>query len=356
MLSFTNASDMLNKQQMISKLSTGSGDLDSLLGGGIEPGQFYLFYGEEDSGVDLLIHQLLVNSLLSVEKFGFGGKCVYANCGSYHVDRTMLDTRLLCVLIKAAGLDPIVALDDIYTICSFSEQQEEHVFREIKKLVEKDREIKLVVVHNIARLFTMKTHTPNKNTGNRISILQNVVFKLWQICAENNIGFVASCRPNSNGASYTIPRPEGGKYLSHKATVITYFRMRKKNYVWAYLIKHPSRKPRKIGLEHRIGDDLLGRITIPFRTLLQKEMDTLKRTYREALMDTGRRDAFDSLIRAWSSEQGAMSYARVPTALDVMLLTAAIDNRKLIEELYDQLGVITSKLSVIESKLEKTFD
>jgi len=356
MLSFRHASDMLNKQHMIPKLSTGSGDLDSLLGGGIEPSQFYLFYGDEDSGVDLLIHQLLVNSLLPEEKFGFGGKCVYANCGSYHVDRTMMDTRLLCDLVKAAGLDPLVALDNIYTICSFSEQQEEHVFKEIQKLVERDKEIKLVVVHNLARLFTMKTHTPNKDAGKRILILQNVVFNLWQICAINNIGFVASCRPNSNCASYEVPRPEGGKYLCHKATVITYFRKRKKNYVWAYLIKHPSRKPRKIGLEHRIGDDILGRITVPFRTLLQKEMDTLKRTYREALMDTGRRDAFDSLIRTWSSEQGAMSYARIPTALDVMLLTAAIDNRKLIEELSDQLGVITSKLSFIENKLQKTFD
>jgi RecA/RadA recombinase len=49
MLSFRNASDMLTKRQALPKLSTGSGDLDSLLGGGIELGQFYLFYGDEDS-------------------------------------------------------------------------------------------------------------------------------------------------------------------------------------------------------------------------------------------------------------------------------------------------------------------
>lgn len=101
----------------------------------------------------------------------------------------------------------------------------------------------------------------------------------------------------------------------------------------------------------RIGDDFLGRVTPPFRMLLQTEMDSLKRTYRHALMDAGRREACDSLIRAWSSEQGAMSYARIPAALDTMLLTAAIDNRKLIEELTVQLGRITSRLSLIENKL-----
>jgi len=97
----------------------------------------------------------------------------------------------------------------------------------------------------------------------------------------------------------------------------------------------------------------LGRMTLPFRMLLQEEMDNLKRTYREALMDAGRRDAFDSLVRAWSSEQGAMSYARVPTALDVMLLTAAIDNRKLIEENFEKFMAIESKLNRIEARLEK---
>jgi len=69
-------------------------------------------------------------------------------------------------------------------------------------------------------------------------------------------------------------------------------------------------------------------------------------------MDASRRDAFDSLVRAWSSEQGAMSYARVPTALDVMLLTGLIDNRKLIEDIFDEIGVMRLKLDKIDGKLE----
>jgi len=353
MTEFKNGLEILNSRQAIPRMTTGDADLDSLLGGGIEPGQFYLFYGDRDSGVDHLVHQILVNSLLPRERFGFGGKCVYCNCGNYRQERTMLDTRLLCYLVNAAKMEPVKALDDIYTICSFSEEQEEQVFTEIRDLLRKDPEIKIVVVHNIAKLFTTNTGTPNRDRGERIMRLQKVAFQIWRICAENNLAFVATCRPASKDNYRGISRIEGGKYLSHKATVIVYFKKRGRGPVSAYLVKHPNRAPRKTDLKLVIGGDSLGRVTAPFRTMLQEEMDNLKRTYREALMDVGRRDAFDSLIRAWSSEQGAMSYARVPTALDVMLLTAVVDNRRLIEEVFDQIGVIRSKLEKIEARLER---
>ena len=72
------------------KMTTGHADLDSLLGGGIKPGHFYLFYGDRKSGVDRVIHQVLVNCLLPTARFGFGGKAVYANCGNYREEKTFI--------------------------------------------------------------------------------------------------------------------------------------------------------------------------------------------------------------------------------------------------------------------------
>lgn len=68
-----------------------------------------------------------------------------------------------------------------------------------------------------------------------------------------------------------------------------------------------------------IGGDVLGRITLPFRTIFREEMKDLK-SFRDALTDPSRRDAFGSLKRAWSGEMGAMSYARVPSVLSLMYL------------------------------------
>jgi RecA/RadA recombinase len=351
MFEFRSGLDLFSERQAFPRLTTGYADLDSLLGGGIELGQFYLLYGDKESGVDILIHQILVNSLLPVERFGFGGKCVYSNCGNYREDRTMLDTHLLCYLVKSAGLKPNRALNDIYTICSYSEEQEEHVFEEVQGILKKDLLIRLLVVHNIARLFTMKTRTPNKNSGKRIMRFQKVVGCIQQVCAENNLALVSSCRPVAKGWSYGIPKPEGGKYLSHKATVIVYFRKRSNNLVQAYLVKHPNRRSRNIIF--RGGS--LGRTPQSFRLIIQEEIGSLKRKFREALIDAGRRDAFDSLTCTWSIEQDAMNFAKVPTALDTMLLTAVIDNRKVIEEIQNQIGVITSKLRVVDSILEKYY-
>jgi len=345
MSGFKSGLEILSERLSLSRMTTGDADLDSLLGGGIEPGQFYLFFGDRESGVDRLIHQLLVNTLLPPERYGLGGKCVYTNCGNYRDERTMLDTALLCRLIKAERLDPDKALGDIYTLTSFSEEQEERIFVEIEELLQKDQEIRLVAIHNIARLFT--TERKGRNFGERIMRLQRLVYQLRRLCAERNVALVATCRPEKSGIK-RLPRPEGGKYLSHTATIIVYLR-RTGNTVSATLIKHPNRPGKKINLT---GGDGLGRITLPFRIAFREELNNLKRTYREALMDSGRREAFDSLVKTWSSEQGAMSYARIPTVLEAMLLTAAIDNRKLIVELLEENMKIHSRLEKILEKLE----
>jgi len=62
-------------------------------------------------------------------------------------------------------------------------------------------------------------------------------------------------------------------------------------------------------------------------------MVQLKGRYRAALKDAAMQRAFDELWPAWSSEQGAMIYAEVLSAIDLLLLTAAVDNRREIEEL-----------------------
>ncbi len=73
------------------------------------------------------------------------------------------------------------------------------------------------------------------------------------------------------------------------------------------------------------------------RVRLQDSMAKLKARYRAALKDEAMQRAFDELWPAWSSEQGAMIYAEVMSALDLLLLTAAIDNRREIEELHREV-------------------
>jgi len=322
------------------RLSTGSSSLDRLIGGGVEQGCFYLFYGGRRSGVDKLIHRLLVNCLLPSERGGLEGRAVYLNCGNYKRERTLLDSRLLTRLVKARGLDPSRALEEIYVVCAFSPEQQEEAVRQAERLVEADSSVRLVAVHNVAALFT--SDPAGLKPGDRISLLQRVVLDAWTACAENGAALVATCRPDREAGS-AVPQPEGGQYLRHMAGVIVYLRRRRPGYS-AYLVKHPSLPPRRVEFKFDDGGGGLGRITDSFRTQFQEELAELERSFLRALRDPGRREAFDRLVEAWGSEQGAMSVSGVPTVLDVMLLTALLDNRKRIEELGIRIDVLQAML------------
>ena len=63
----------------------------------------------------------------------------------------------------------------------------------------------------------------------------------------------------------------------------------------------------------------------------------LRKKYRAALKDDEMQRAFDELWPSWSSEQGAMIFAEVLSALDLLLLTAVVDNRREIEALRGEL-------------------
>jgi len=78
----------------------------------------------------------------------------------------------------------------------------------------------------------------------------------------------------------------------------------------------------------------VGRVTRDsMRSRLQDSMVKLRKRYRGALKDDEMQRAFDELWSAWSKEQGAMIYAEVLSSLDLLLLTAAVDNRREIEGL-----------------------
>ena len=73
----------------------------------------------------------------------------------------------------------------------------------------------------------------------------------------------------------------------------------------------------------------LGRIQKgSMRTRLQDKMLMLRKTFREALKEDELQEAFDELWPTWANEQAAMIFTEVLSALDLLVLTATVDNRK----------------------------
>jgi hypothetical protein len=64
------------------------------------------------------------------------------------------------------------------------------------------------------------------------------------------------------------------------------------------------------------------------RTRLQDKMMMLRKTFREALKEDELQEAFDELWPAWANEQAAMIFTEILSALDLLVLTATVDNRR----------------------------
>ncbi len=72
-------------------------------------------------------------------------------------------------------------------------------------------------------------------------------------------------------------------------------------------------------------------------TRIQDNMKMLRKTFRAALKENKLQEAFDALWPTWSCEMDAMIFAEVFSALDLILLTSVVDNRREIEHIKKEL-------------------
>ncbi len=318
------------------RVSTGSSEIDALIGGGLKKGLFHLFYGEKESWVDVLIHQIVCYSVKE-------GKTCLILCGNYREEKTVVDSNLLIYLFRNMGLNMGEALNNLDVYFAFNPEQQIETFKEVAGQVEKGF-YSCIIVKDIFKLFR----------GKRSSILvfQGIVKEIKEVCAEREALLVASCKPVNSRKK--VPIPEGGKFLRHEANVIVYLKRRSSKPLTAtlYLLKHPDRPLSKINVWMSLGGRKMGRITLPFRSVLEGEMKKLKKNYKEALLDPLKREAFEKLVRDWNKEKGAMSYADLPSVLDAIYLTGIVSNRKQIEKTLEEIKEIKHIIEKLEVKLK----
>lgn len=106
-LGFTTATEIHQKRSDIVQITTGSKELDKLLGGGIETGSITEVFGEFRTGKTQLCHMLAVTCQLPIEHSGGEGKCLYID-----TEGTFRPERLLAVADKY-GLSGPDVLDNV---------------------------------------------------------------------------------------------------------------------------------------------------------------------------------------------------------------------------------------------------
>lgn len=342
MTEYVTGLQLLDQQITEKNLSTGSPELDQLIGG-IQRGLFYFFYGHK-ALMETLFQHMTVQALASNSR----GRpiVVYMLLGNYRKERTNLGLEELAELMEDSGFHMWEALQRVQIFTASSADQQVLLVEGLIRLLMEETNVSLVIVRGIYKLARDDPRIRNRHVV--YEEVQQSINSLRNICAEKRIPIVASGR-DSTAKTKRKPMPESSLFLRHCANVIIYLRKRKRDskYNRAFLIDHPLRALGSVEYHYSV-DFKLGRETKPFRLSYQELVDKLRKEFQDPLRSENRRNAFELLIQAWSDELGAMSYAESFKMLDLMLLISTLENRSMLEKLVRKLEVIDRRLKRLE--------
>ncbi|RLF03973.1 MAG: DNA repair and recombination protein RadA [Thermoprotei archaeon] len=216
---FQTAYDLLKKQVKGRRLiSTGSRNVDEILGGGVETGGITEIYGEYGCGKTQMAMQLSVNVQLPPEKGGLTGKAIYIDTeGTFKADR-------LKRMAVAVGLNPEVALKNVYYARAFSTDHQFILTREALKLVSKEN-VRLLVVDSLMALFRME-YVGREMLFQRQQKLKEYLSLLQRIASYHDVAVVVTNHviERPEGSLLEVVRAAGGHVLSHAPLAILYVR------------------------------------------------------------------------------------------------------------------------------------
>jgi len=342
MTEYVTGLQLLDQQTAEENLSTGSPELDQLIGG-IQRGLFYFFYGHKTLMETLFRHMTV--QALATNSLG-RPIVVYMLLGNYRKERTNLGLEELAELMEDSGFHMWEALQRVQIFTASSADQQVLLVDGLIRLLMEETNVSLVIVRGIYKLARDDPRVRNRHVV--YEEVQQSINSLRNICAEKRIPIVASGR-DSTAKTKRKPMPESSLFLRHCANVIIYLRKRKRDskYNRAFLVDHPLRPLGSVEYHYSV-DFKLGRETKPFRMSYQELVDKLRKEFQDPLRSENRRTAFELLVQAWSDELGAMSYAESFKMLDLMLLISTLENRSMLEKLMRQLEGLDRRVKRLE--------
>ena len=145
-LSFIRADELLKMRQNISRLTTGSRELDELLGGGLETQTITELYGEYGSGKSQICHQLCVNVQLPPERGGLGGGALYID-----TENTFRTERIV-QMAEHLDFDPEEVIRNIIFAEAYTSDHQTFLVENADKVV-KENNIRLIIVDSLTSHF-----------------------------------------------------------------------------------------------------------------------------------------------------------------------------------------------------------
>jgi len=232
-LDFITADELWKKRQGMLKCSTGSKNLDKLLGGGIATQAVTEFIGEYGVGKTQICLMLCVMAQLPLEKGGLNGNVVYID-----TEGTFMPERIF-EIASALGLDPHETLGNIFLARAYNSSHQclltDHLFRFCP-----ENDVKLVIVDSMIGHFRGE-YIGRESLSERQQTLNSQLHKLLRLTEAFNLPVVITNQVQANPAQFfgDPNKPAGGHVMAHACTHRVYLRKGSKGTRIAKVIDSP---------------------------------------------------------------------------------------------------------------------
>jgi DNA repair protein RAD51 len=195
-------------------ISTGSRELDNLLGGGMETGSITELFGEFRTGKTQLCHTLCVSAQMALDQGGAEGKAMYIDTeGTFRPDR-------LVAIAERFGLNPADVLENVVYARAYNSEHQMELLAQASALMA-DSRFALLVVDSATALFRTD-FTGRGQLAERQQTLAQFLRSLQRLADEFGVAVVMTNQVVSNpdgGMFAGDPlKPIGGNIVAHAST------------------------------------------------------------------------------------------------------------------------------------------
>ncbi len=233
-MGFETAEKIQKRREKIGKISTGSKELDELLGGGIETQSITEVYGKMSSGKTQWCFQLSVMVQHTPEKGGLSGNALYIDSeSSFRPER-------VTSIAKAQGLDPTKVLKNIYVARAYNADHQMLLAEKAEQFI-KEKNIKLLIVDSLTSQFRSE-YIGRGLLAERQQKLNKHLRQLMKLAEMYNIVVLVTnqvmSRPDILFGDPTAPI--GGNVVGHATKTRLYLRKSRGEKRIARLVDSPS--------------------------------------------------------------------------------------------------------------------
>lgn len=210
----------LQERNKLLRITSGSKELDTLLGGGFESNSITELFGEFRTGKTQICHTLCVTCQLPRSDGGGEGKAIYIDTeGTFRPEK-------LAPIAERFGLDPQETIENVYYARAYNSDHQMRLLLQVCALM-CEQKFSLLIVDSATGLYRTD-YTGRGELSNRQTSLGKFLRNLQKIADEHKIVVVVTnqvvATVDGNGFGGNDKKPIGGHIMAHACQTRLYLK------------------------------------------------------------------------------------------------------------------------------------